>query len=180
METSTSSMSLCPEQMLTMSQSQVGRDCGLMVSCIIKVKSSWKGEIFNCHVYIGKYLVSVHGIKYTPLGISIVFNHEMIAHRLLDHPDIDVNKKTCESTALHYAALRNSVSLIEAICAKVWIWSQIKFMLSYKMLPMQPDVKKNERDFLNGGLTPLMVAVKHKHVEAVRKMVKLKVHLHFS
>ena len=114
METSTSSMSLCPEQMLTMSQSQVGRDCGLMV------KSSWKGEIFNCHVYIGKYLVSVHGIKYTPLGISIVFNHEMIAHRLLDHPDIDVNKKTCESTALHYAALRNSVSLIEAICAKVW------------------------------------------------------------
>ena len=153
-----------------------------MVSCIIKVKSSWKGEIFNCHVYIGKYLVSVHGIKYTPLGISIVFNHEMIAHRLLDHPDIDVNKKTCESTALHYAALRNSVSLIEAICAKVWSWTQNIFMLSYKMLPMQPDVKKNERDFLNGGLTPLMVAVKHKHVEAVRKMVKLKVkyrYLHF-
>ena len=73
----------------------------------------------------------MHGIKYTPLGISIVFNHEMIAHRLLDHPDIDVNKKTCESTALHYAALRNSVSLIEAICAKVWIWTLI-FMLSYK------------------------------------------------
>ena len=50
------------------------------------------------------------------------------------------------------------------------------------MLNMQPDVKKNERDFLNGGLTPLMVAVKHKHVEAVRKMVKLKVkyrYLHF-
>ena len=122
----------------------------------------------------------MHGIKYTPLGISIVFNHEMIAHRLLEHPDIDVNKKTCESTALHYAALRNSVSLIEAICAKVWIWPQIKFMLSYKMLPMQPDVKKNERDFLNGGLTPLMVAVKHKHVEAVRKMVKLKVKVQIS
>ena len=63
--------------------------------------------------------VLVHGIKYTPLGISIVFNHEMIAHKLLDHPEIDVNKKTCESTALHYACLRNSVSLIEAICAKV-------------------------------------------------------------
>ena len=47
-------------------------------------------------------------------------------------------------------------------------------MLSYKMLPMQPDVKKNERDFLNGGLTPLMVAVKHKHVEATRKMVKFR------
>ena len=62
---------------------------------------------------------SVHGIKYTPLGISIVFNHEIIAHKLLDHPDIDVNKKTCESTALHYACLRNSISLIEAICAKV-------------------------------------------------------------
>ena len=60
--------------------------------------------------------------------------------------------------------------------------ARLIFMLSYKykMLPMQPDVKKNERDFLNGGLTPLMVAVKHKHVEAVRKMVKLKVHLHFS
>ena len=83
-----------------------------------------------CHD--GKYPVSVHGIKYTPLGISIVFNHEMIAHRLLDHPDIDVNKKTCESTALHYAALRNSVSLIEAICAKVWIRTQVIFMLSYK------------------------------------------------
>ena len=48
------------------------------------------------------------------------------------------------------------------------------------MLPMQPDVKKNERDFLNGGLTPLMVAVKHKHVEAVRKMVKLKVKVQIS
>ena len=32
----------------------------------------------------------------------------------------------------------------------------------------------NERDYLNGGLTPLMVAVKHKHVEATRKMVKYK------
>ena len=133
-------------------------------------------DILICNA--GKYFVSVHGIKYTPLGISIVFNHEMIAHRLLDHPDIDVNKKTCESTALHYAALRNSVSLIEAICAKVWILIQIIFMLTYKMLPMQPDVKKNERDFLNGGLTPLMVAVKHKHVEAVRKMVKLKVYIY--
>ena len=38
----------------------------------------------------------------------------------------------------------------------------------------QPDVKKNEKDYLNGGLTPLMVAVKHKNVEAVRKMVKFK------
>ena len=64
---------------------------------------------------------SVHGIKYTPLGISIVFNHEIIAHKLLDHSDIDVNKATCESTALHYACLRNSVALIEAICAKVII-----------------------------------------------------------
>ena len=72
---------------------------------------------------------SVHGIKYTPLGISIVFNHEIIAHKLLDHPDIDVNKKTCESTALHYACLRNSISLIEAICAKV-----IKFQQFFKKL----------------------------------------------
>ena len=67
---------------------------------------------------------SVHGIKYTPLGISIVFNHEIIAHKLLDHPDIDVNKATCESTALHYACLRNSVALIEAICTKVIIRNQ--------------------------------------------------------
>ena len=66
-----------------------------------------------------KFIIPGHGIKYTPLGISIVFNHEIIAHKLLDHPDIDVNKATCESTALHYACLRNSVSLIEAICAKV-------------------------------------------------------------
>jgi len=98
---------------------------------------------------------SVHGIKYTPLGIAIVFNHEIIAHKLLDHVRIDVNKKTCESTALHYACLRNSVSLIEAICAK-------------------PGVKMNEKDYLNSGVTPLMVAVKHKHVEAVRKLVKYK------
>jgi len=98
---------------------------------------------------------SVHGIKYTPLGIAIVFNHEIIAHKLLDHERIDVNKKTCESTALHYACLRNSVSLIEAICAK-------------------PGVKMNEKDYLNSGVTPLMVAVKHKHVEAVRKLVKYK------
>ena len=39
---------------------------------------------------------------------------------------------------------------------------------------MQPGVQKNERDYLNGGLTPLMVAVKHKHVEATRKMVKFR------
>ena len=32
----------------------------------------------------------------------------------------------------------------------------------------------NEKDYLNCGVTPLMVAVKHKHVEAVRKMVKYK------
>ena len=56
--------------------------------------------------------------RYTPLGIAIVFNHQEIALRLLDHPDIDVNKKTCESTALHYAALRNNVVLLEAICSK--------------------------------------------------------------
>ena len=66
-----------------------------------------------------RFIFAVHGIKYTPLGISIVFNHELIAHKLLEQPGIDVNKKTCESTALHYACLRNSVSLIEAICAKV-------------------------------------------------------------
>ena len=54
-----------------------------------------------------------------------MFNHEIIAHKLLDHPDIDVNKATCESTALHYACLRNSVALIEAICAKVIIRSQV-------------------------------------------------------
>ena len=95
------------------------------VSSRSKAAGKEKYSIVICHVYIVKYLVSVHGIKYTPLGISIVFNHEMIAHRLLDHPDIDVNKKTCESTALHYAALRNSVSLIEAICAKVWSWTNI-------------------------------------------------------
>ena len=41
-------------------------------------------------------------------------------------------------------------------------------------------MKKNEKDYLNGGLTPLMVAVKHKHVEAVRKMVKLKVKVQIS
>ena len=32
----------------------------------------------------------------------------------------------------------------------------------------------NEKDYLNSGVTPLMVAVKHKHVEAVRKLVKYK------
>ena len=73
---------------------------------------------------------SVHGIKYTPLGIAIVFNHEIIAHKLLDHARIDVNKKTCESTALHYACLRNSVSLIEAICAKAGYLCQLFIYLS--------------------------------------------------
>ena len=62
--------------------------------------------------------VSLIPKRYTPLGIAIVFNHQEIALRLLDHTDIDVNKKTCESTALHYAALRNNVVLLEAICSK--------------------------------------------------------------
>ena len=64
-----------------------------------------------------------------------MFNHEMIAHKLLDHPDIDVNKKTCESTALHYACLRNSVSLIEAICAKVTRLSLVySFPLTFSLM----------------------------------------------
>jgi len=96
---------------------------------------------------------SLHGIKYTPLGISIVFNHPEIALRLLDHPDIDVNKKTCESTALHYAALRNNVDLIEAICAK-------------------EGAQVNQKDFLNDGVTPLAVAVRSKHADAVRQLVR--------
>ena len=101
-----------------------------------------------------------------------MFNHELIAHKLLEQPGIDVNKKTCESTALHYACLRNSVSLIEAICAKV---RTSDFMALLRCIcTLQPDVQKNERDYLNGGLTPLMVAVKHKHVEATRKMVKFR------
>ena len=41
-----------------------------------------------------------------------------VVNLLLETPDIDVNKKTCESTALHYAALRNNVVLLEAICSK--------------------------------------------------------------
>jgi len=96
---------------------------------------------------------SLHGIKYTPLGIAIVFNHQEIALRLLDHPDIDVNKKTCESTALHYAALRNNVVLLEAICAK-------------------PEVQVNQKDYMNDGVTPLAIAVKNKHADAVRQLVK--------
>ena len=89
--------------------------------------------------------------RYTPLGIAIVFNHQEIALRLLDHPDIDVNKKTCESTALHYAALRNNVVLLEAICAK-------------------PEVQVNQKDYMNDGVTPLAIAVKNKHADAVRQL----------
>jgi len=96
---------------------------------------------------------SLHGIKYTPLGIAIVFNHQEIALRLLDHPDIDVNKKTCESTALHYAALRNNVVLLEAICSK-------------------DEVQVNQKDYMNDGVTPLTIAVKNKHADAVRQLVK--------
>merc|ERR1719483_307941 len=98
---------------------------------------------------------SLHGIKYTPLGISIVFNHEVIAMKLITHPKIDVNKKTCESTALHYACLRNNMALIGAICAK-------------------EGVMVNQKDYMNDGATPLAVAVKHKHVEAIRMLVKMK------
>ena len=82
-----------------------------------------------------------------------MFNHQEIALRLLDHPDIDVNKKTCESTALHYAALRNNVVLLEAICAK-------------------PEVQVNQKDYMNDGVTPLAIAVKNKHADAVRQLVK--------
>jgi len=98
---------------------------------------------------------SMHGVKYTPLGISIVFNHQDIALRLLGDKRIDVNKKTCESTALHYAALRNNVVLIETICSK-------------------DGVLHNQKDYLNDGVTPLAVAVKHKNVEAVRALVKVR------
>ena len=101
--------------MSTMSQSQV------RVSKKLKSDANQNLDPYDVSNFCIKlrFIFAVHGIKYTPLGISIVFNHELIAHKLLEQPGIDVNKKTCESTALHYACLRNSVSLIEAICAKV-------------------------------------------------------------
>ena len=99
--------------MSTMSQSQV------RVTHITHGGMADLSEAITAENLQLKNVFPVHGIKYTPLGISIVFNHELIAHKLLEQPGIDVNKKTCESTALHYACLRNSVSLIEAICAKV-------------------------------------------------------------
>ena len=78
------------------------------IKFVFNTLATMQGPIFWQHV----------AGRYTPLGIAIVFNHQEIALRLLDHPDIDVNKKTCESTALHYAALRNNVVLLEAICSK--------------------------------------------------------------
>ena len=62
--------------------------------------------------------------RYTPLTQALDTASTDAIKILLSHPDIDVNKATCESTALHYACLRNSVALIEAICAKVIIRSQ--------------------------------------------------------
>jgi ankyrin repeat protein len=121
---------------------------------------------------------SLHGIKYTPLGIAIVFNHQEIALRLLDHPNIDVNKKTCESTALHYAALRNNVMLIEAICAKPGVQVHTNYLLGESSpcscpLFLLSLLQVNQKDYLNDGVTPLAVAVRNKHADAVRQLVKV-------
>ena len=106
--------------------------------------------VFNNLLYHGAN-VNVVCNGYTPLTISICNNHVSIYTELLNHHDIDINKKGIGGcTALHIACGTNNVPAIEAICS-------------------DPAVSFNEKT--HNGDTPLMLAIIDGHVEAVTKLV---------
>lgn len=106
--------------------------------------------VFNNLLYHGANVNFVCN-GYTPLTISICNNHVTIYTELLNHHDIEINKKGIGGcTALHIACGTNNVQGIEAICA-------------------DPMVSVNEKT--HNGDTPLMLAVIDGHVEAVTKLV---------
>ena len=88
----------------------------------------------------------------SPLSIAITNNQQEIVTELLNHHDVDINKKVSDDgqTALHVACDQNNTAAIEAIC-------------------LHPLVNVNEKT--NAGDTPLMLAIIGGHVEAVRKLV---------
>jgi len=106
--------------------------------------------VFNNLLYHGANVNFVCN-GYTPLTISICNNHTSIYTELLNHHDIEINKKGIGGcTALHIACGTNNVQAIEAICA-------------------DPTVSFNEKT--HNGDTPLMLAIIDGHVEAVTKLV---------
>jgi len=106
--------------------------------------------VFNNLLYHGANVNCVFN-GYTPLTISICNNHASIYTELLNHHDIEINKKGIGGcTALHIACGTNNVTAIEAICA-------------------DPGVSFNEKT--HNGDTPLMLAIIDGHVEAVTKLV---------
>jgi len=106
--------------------------------------------VFNNLLYHGANVNFVSN-GYTPLTISICNNHASIYAELLNHHDIEINKKGIGGcTALHIACGTNNVQAIEAICS-------------------DPLVSFNEKT--DCGDTPLILAVIDGHVEAVTKLV---------
>jgi len=87
----------------------------------------------------------------TPLSSAIINNHIPIVTCLLNHHDIDINKKFQDGlTSLHVACRDSNIPAIEALC-------------------LHPLVNVNEKS--DSGDTPLMLAIIGGHVEAVRKLV---------
>ena len=89
--------------------------------------------------------------NYSLLGVSVNNNHPEIYNNLINHHEIDINKKFSGGwTALHVACDKNITSAIQAICS-------------------HPLVSVNEKT--DGGDTALTLAVLGGNVEAVRKLV---------
>ena len=106
--------------------------------------------LFNTLLSQGVNVNYVHNNS-THLGISISNNHTEIFTNLINHHEIDVNKKFGSGwTALHVACDKNITAAISPLCS-------------------HPLVNVNERN--DDGDTPLTRAVLGGHVEAVRKLV---------
>ena len=107
-------------------------------------------SLFNCLLVQGVNINYVHN-NYTLLAVSISNNHQEIFTNLINHHEIDVNKKFGSGwTALHVACDKNIPAAIQQLCS-------------------HPLVNVNERT--DGDDTPLTIAVLGGHVEAVRKLV---------
>jgi len=89
--------------------------------------------------------------NFSLLGISVSNNHEEIFTNLINHHEIDVQKKFSSGwTALHVACDKNITAAIQLLCG-------------------HPLVNVNEKT--DGGDTPLTLAVLGGHIEAVKKLV---------
>lgn len=138
-------------------------------------------------------LVDINAIHYgfTPLTLSAHKGYTKVIAMLLQHPDIDINKKSRASTsALMEASFAGHEEIVKMLLERSEIEvntqdSDGRSALSnacksgskdhieiIRMLLQHPDINVNIRDYENGRWTPLMTASWHGNIEAVELLLQ--------